>query len=1076
MTLKTKFLFILLVCCIKVHAQTQQTITIIKGVVYDSSDNTPIANATVQLKHSKVAAVTTDNGAFLLPLQMATDLLVVSHIGFKTAQLPVDANTGTNLIIYLRAAEDELQNVTVNTGYQRLPKERATGSFNTVSNALINRSVSTDIISRIENLTPGLLINHGDAANYDALSVRGRTTIYANAQPLIVLNDFPYNGDINNINPNDIENITVLKDAAAASIWGARAANGVIVITTKTGTTTVPRIEVNVNTTIQQKPDLFNVNQISGSDYAYLEEFLYKNGYYNSFFTSPYHSPVPPVANILYNADAGLITQDEATTEINAIKNHDVRNDLEKYFYRTAVNQQYAFNVSGNTRYVNYYMSAGYDDNTASLTGQSYNRISLLSQNSFKPAKNLQVNLGVNYVQTNSKTGNNAGYNFYSTAADKQYYPYATLADENGNALPVNEDYFKNWVDTAGGGKLFNWTDKPLADINEAVNKIQTTDYLINTGINYNILPVLTIEAKYQYEHQLLSNSSLYKQDAYYTRNLLNNYSAIDPYSGAVIYNIPVGGILDMNNGTLTSHQGRMQLDYNHAWRNNKHQLNAIAGFEIASTINNTASSRLYGYDEDHNTINTQVNYNTRYLQFSYPGFRYVPSNATIASNTDHFISYYANAAYTYNSIYTLSASARIDEANLFGVKTNEKGTPLWSAGASWYLSKENFYKLNWLPLLKLRLTYGFNGNISRQATAYTTVLYNTGALTPLPIAFINTPSNPNLRWEKTGTLNIGADFSLKNNAVSGTIEYYQKHARDLLGPAPLDPTLGIGDYSNPSFYGNVAGMNGNGVDVQINTKNINRKLQWNTYFILSYTKSKVSEYLMPVSTNANDYFSTAAINPVIGKPLFAIYSFAWQGLDAQNGNPIGFVDGKQTEDYNSIYSNTQLDSAVYNGSAQPVIYGALRNEIAYKNFSLSFNISYKLDYYFRTTSVDYGVLMRNWNGSGDFAKRWQQPGDEKTTHVPSLVYPEDDLRDYFYGYSSVLVSKADNIRLEDINLSYSFSSRQLKKIAAKQLRLFIYASNLGVLWKANKDGTDPFYNNIPQAGKSIAVGLNIVF
>ncbi len=1063
----------MLVCSIIIHAQTQQTVTAIKGVVYDSLNNTPLANATVQLKHSKAATGTTNKGEFVLPIPASPDVLVVSHIGFKTVQMPVAPNT--NLVIYLSPAADELQSVTVNTGYQHIPKERATGSFNTVNHALINRSVSTDIISRIENLTPGLLINHGDASKYDAISVRGRTTIYADAQPLIVLNDFPYNGDINNINPNDIESITVLKDAAAASIWGARAANGVIVITTKTGTTTAPQVEVSVNTTVQQKPNLFNVNQISGSDFAYLESFFYNNGYYNAAFTSAYHTPVPPVANILYNADAGLITHSEATAAINSIKNHDVRNDLDKYFYRTAINQQYAFNVSGNTPYVNYYMSAGYDDNTPSLTGQLYNRISLLSQNSFKPVKNMQVNVGINYIQTNSRAGNNAGYNYYSTAG-KQYYPYASLADASGSALSVYEDYFKNWVDTAGGGKLFNWVDKPLADINEVENKTQTTDYLINTALSYKILPALSIEAKYQYEHQLIINSSLYKQDAYYTRNLLNNFSAIDPYSGAVTYNIPVGGIADASNGTLTSHQGRMQLNYNNAWNNNKHQLNAIAGFEISSSINSTAGSRLYGYDEDHNTINAQVNYNTRYLQFSYPGLRYVPSNVTIASNTDHFISYYANAAYTFKNAYTLSASARIDEANLFGVKTNEKGTPLWSAGASWFLNKENFYKLNWLPLLKLRLTYGFNGNISREATAYTTVLYNTGAITPLPIAFVNTPANPNLQWERTGTLNIGADFSLKNNVVSGTIEYYQKHARDLLGPAPLDPTLGIGDYSNPSFYGNVAGMNGNGVDVQINTKNINRKLQWNTYFIFSYTKSKVSEYLMPVSTNANDYFSPAAINPVIGKPLFSIYSFAWQGLDAQNGNPTGFVNGKQTEDYNSIYSDTQLDSAVYNGSAQPVVYGALRNEIAYKNFSLSFNISYKFGYYFRTSSVNYSTLVQNWNGSGDFAKRWQQPGDEKITHVPSLIYPIDDLRDYFYGYSSVLVSKADNIRLEDVNISYSFSNNQLKKIAAKQLRLFIYASNLGVLWKANKNGIDPFYNNIPEAGKSIALGLNIVF
>ena len=1073
MLLKQLLFFILLCGCINVNAQTTKP-AMLNGNVYDSA-NSPVANATISFKHGKAKTVSAANGHFSVLAPLLNDTLIVSHIGFQPYKLYVAAGELNAVTVYLSSTTQQLQDVTVNTGYQRISKERATGSFNVVNNALINRSVSTDIFTRIENLTPGLLFNHGDAAAYDNISIRGRSTLYADAQPLVVVDNFPYNGEINNINPNDVESVTILKDAAAASIWGARAANGVIVITTKRGTSAQPKVEVSLNTTFQQKPDLFNVNQISGSDYAYLEQYLYKNGFYNADFTSAYHTPVPPVATLLHEADLGIITQDEANKQISEIKNHDVRDDLDKYFYRTAVNQQYAFNVSGNTNNINYYMSAGYDYNLPSLTGQSFNRISLRTQNTFKPVKALDINVGINYVQTNDKSGNNKGYDYYSTAG-KQYYPYAALADANGKPLAIYEDYNKSWLDTVGNGQLLDWTNKPLADIDEQVSKVQTTDYVINAGLRYSIIKALNVEANYQYESEIIDNTTLYKQGSYYTRNLLNNFAEPDPNSSIATYYIPLGSIEDVANGKLTSHQGRAQLNYNNAWNDNMHELTAIAGYEIRSSITATNNNRLYGYDEDHNTVNSMVNYNIYYPQLGSLGARTVPTNQTIVSNTDHFISYYANAAYTFKGLYTLSGSARIDEANLFGVKTNQKGTPLWSTGASWLVNNEKFYNLNWLPMLKLRLTYGFNGNISRKATAYTTVLYNTGAITPLPIAFVNTPANPDLQWEKTGTLNAGIDFSFKRNIISGTIEYYIKHAQDLLAPAPLDPTLGIGDFTNPSFYGNVAGMKGKGIDIQLTTKNLSKKVSWNTFIILSYATSKVSKYLAQVSTFASDYFSPAAINPVIGKPLFSIFSYPWAGLDATNGNPMGIINGKQSEDYSALYSGTAIDSAKYNGSAEPTIFGAVRNEISYKNFSLSINISYKLGYYFRTASVNYGSFLSNWNGSGDFAKRWQQPGDEKTTHVPSLIYPVDYLRDYFYANTDVLVSKADNIRLEDVNLSYSLNRKAIRKLPAQQVRLFIYASNLAVIWKANKDGIDPYYNNIPSQRRSVAVGLNIIF
>ncbi len=190
---------------------------------------------------------------------------------------------------------------------------------------------------------------------------------------------------------------------------------------------------------------------------------------------------------------------------------------------------------------------------------------------------------------------------------------------------------------------------------------------------------------------------------------------------------------------------------------------------------------------------------------------------------TDHFLSYYANAAYTYLDRYILTGSVRKDEANLFGVNANQKGTPLWSAGLGWIASKENFYHAEWLPYLKLRGTYGYNGNISRLASAFTTAHFSTDITNGNRDAYITAPPNKELKWEQIGIFNLGIDFETKKHIISGTIEYYRKNGKGLLGLAPTDPTLGLSGINAAPFYGNVANMKGSGIDIQITTHNFDQ-------------------------------------------------------------------------------------------------------------------------------------------------------------------------------------------------------------------------------------------------------------
>jgi TonB-linked SusC/RagA family outer membrane protein len=1047
----------------------------VRGHVINERGN-PVESVTVTVKDSDKRTVTDKNGDFSLSTIDQNAILVFTHVSMETFEFKVRDKGDLTITLKTKVANLENVVISINTGYQQISKERSPGSFGHIDNQLFNRRISSNIIDKIENLTSGVLIDRNAQAP-DALLIRGRSTIYADAKPLIVVDNFPYDGDINNINPNDIENVTILKDAAAASIWGARAGNGVIVITTKKGKTARPSIELISNVTIQSKPDLKGMHIISSADEIELEKYLFSQGYYNSAIANTTtRPPLTPVQEILVKLGAGSISPVDAEAQIDLLKTNDVRSDLLKYFYRNAITRQNAVNVSGNTSNVNYYFSAGWDHNTQNLVNSKNDRISLRTQNTFKINRYFQADVGIQYIQFNNKSGNNSGYGINS-GSGTSLYPYADLVDDNGSGLEIVKDFRSPYTDTAGAGKLLNWKYRPYNDIGETDNKSQNHDFLANTALRFKLSNSFNVEARYQYENSLLSTSTLNKVTSYFTRNLINRY-----YQPNVVnkFPIPIGDILDENNSELISHQGRLQVNFSHEFAA-KHQINAIAGWELKSVTSTGSQFRLYGYNPERgSTTVSNLDFSTTFPQYNNSFSSLLIENPQrIYKNIDHYISYYANFSYTYNKKYTFSASGREDEANLFGVKINQKGTPLWSSGIAWQINNESFYKFKWVPFLNLRATYGYNGNISRFTSAYTTAIYLNSTITNLPAAQIQNPPNDKLRWEKVNVINIGLDFRSVNNIVSGSIEYYKKKSTDLMGQAPIDPTIGLSSSTGTNyFFGNVASMKGNGWDIEINTKNVDRNFKWTTAWLFSQSSSEVFNYLMPISASGSKYLPIGPgnINPVKGRPLYSVYSYLWGGLDPNNGNPLGYFNGKSSTDYASITSLTTLDTMHYNGPVQPTYFGAIRNTFSYKQLTLSLNISFKAGYYFRQPSVNYDDLFRTWTGNSDYGSRWQKTGDEARTNVPSLSYPSNAYRDLFYTNSEILVKKGDHIRFEDIALSYALSKAQLRKLPLTSLRINLYCSNLGLLWKSNDTGYDPYFLTSPANGKSFSAGVNLTF
>lgn len=1041
---------------------------VVSGLVQDPG-GLPVGGVKVSSKVNKVHVLTGPDGRFNL-VAAATDTLSFEKDAYLQKLVPVREERQMRVTIRLLIQEISEIKV-VSNGYQSLPLEKATGSYESVGKELLNRSVGTGILDRLDGVSSVLFDRRSGQQN--ALVIRGKSTLFASASPLVVLDNFPYEGDISNINPNEVESVTILKDAAAAAIWGVRASNGVIVITTKKGMRNKPLvISFNANVNVAGKPDLFYLPRMSSTDFAAMERQLFAKGFYTDAENSYNAVPISPVVETLISQRDGKLSPAAANAKIAAIAGHDIRNDLEKYWYRKAVNQQYALSLSGGSDKAAYLFSAGYDHNLSALDA-GYRRLNLRSDNSFYLSSRLQVDIGAYLTSSRSVSGRD-DYTSLRNSADKQILPYTALADPAGNPLPVLKDYRRSFVEGYEAMGFQNWDYTPLTDYNQVNNRTDQLDLLLNAAVKYKIWKGLAAEFRYQLENAQTQGKFLYGKDSYYTRNLVNEYTQIGA-DGSLTLPVPLGGILDGSDSRLSAHSFRGQLNYEQDL--GRSRLTALAGYEYRASGTRERNWRDYGYNADTQT-SLPVDYATSYLLSSYAYFIdfTIPYTNQYSSLQNNNLSYFANAAYDYDKRYSISASTRKDESNLFGVNANQKGVPLYSAGAAWTISNESFYKVNWLPYLKLRVSYGYSGNVDNSLAAQATIRYiGQSPLGKQTYADLNNPPNPDLRWEKTGIFNLGLDFGLAGQVVSGSVEYYRKKSHDLIGYQPLDQTTGI---LNPGtglfeYKGNVAAMAGHGLELNLHSNNLKGAFKWQTDLLLNYATNEVTSYYQYSDLASAYVANTLLVTPLVGRPLYSVLTYRWAGLDPVNGNPRGYLDGKISSDYAAILANTKVSDLQFSGSAVPQVYGSFRNTWSFRHFSLSANISYKLGYSFIRPALSYTGLFNNWDtGTGDYANRWQVPGDEKRTNVPSLVYPADSQRDAFYGQSSANVEKGDNIRLQDLRLSLDINKSMVKRLLFRNIQVYLYAANLGVIWKATKTTLDPDYPSTVKPPRTIALGL----
>lgn len=1044
------------------------------GVVKDKGTGEMLAGANLRTQNGLFLNRSDSKGKISFSVSQNTDSIIVSLIGYRTRTIAHDYFRYSGQLL-LERDNTYLAEAVVNTGYQRLKPNEVTGAVDVLSNKMLNQQTGTNILQRIRNMVPAFRYDNKPVQNPEVnklnISVRGLSTINGGLDPLIVLDGFIYEGNIDNIDPNSIEQISVLKDAAASSIWGARAGNGVIVITSKKGLPSDGTMRVSFNSTLsfQQKPDYSNLYRIDNSKFLEIEKMLYDNGYYKNVLNTTKYVAVTPYVDLLDKRSLGLISEVDSTRWTDYYRSQNAARNYNDNFVSQPIVQQYALNINGGSRLHAYGLGLGYTNTISELNAQ-VRKFNIQLNNSLRPTEALQLDISFLLTDQQSKTGkpelNTLNYSGKAV-------PYMSFYGPDQEIIPLEKEYRKLFLDQNYRNGYLDWSYYPLTDYRNSTGNTKLREIFSSLAIRYKLTSFLELSLAGQYQNQRTDKKNLDDENSYLARRTINQYSEVDQLNGIVKYNVPRGGILANSISSGTSYTLRSQLNINKTIAT--HRVVGVIGTEIRENKTAGNSYTSYGYDDDP-LISSAVDHITR--------FKTIPTNTnrTIAGApfysyiNNRFVSAYANFSYIWQEKYGLSWSFRKDGANVFGASTNDKWSPLWSAGIFWELGKERLFESyrHGVDQLKLRATYGTSGNVDLRKTRDPIGTISLDPYTQFPVVVITSLNDPSLRWEKIATMNLGIDFSLFNKRITGTIDWYFKKGKDLYGLTDYDYTAW--GYQ-PTITKNVAAMNGKGLDFMLNTMNIDKVVRWSTRILFSINKNKTTKYFNANGNSLLNFLNDGSgITPMVGYPLNGLGAFRWMGLSS-DGMGQGLLDGNVSAEYSKIRSSVFLNpennkSILFIGASKAQFFGNIINTFTWKNIDLSFNTSYMGDYYFRKPVTSYSNLFQKGQAYPDFEERWLQTGDEQHTDVPKMTYPVLSGADSFYQAADVNVLKADHLRLEYISLGWNKDI--LLRGRRSRLNLYFNASNLGVLWTANKLGIDPEFPYKLAPATVYALGLKL--
>ena len=1075
---------LLLICCQQLAAQ-ERTIT---GKILDGSlPDEPLIGATIAIGDGKLqnGTVTDYNGEFTLKVPQDTKVLTVRYLGYENGKITLVDGTD-HYVVTLKSASHSISEVVV-TGYQKIDRRKLTASVSQLN-------ISDESVGAIKNIDQALggqiaglstLPSTGAPGAPVKIRIRGTASINGTQEPLWVLDGIPLEGtdipnidnlnDINDIyqtsiaglNPTDIDNITVLKDAAATAIYGARAANGVIVITTKRGKESRPIVNFNTRLTFSPKVDINRLNLLNASEKVDLELALLASNY-------EYRQHKGGVANILdklnefnaYRAGGWNALSATAQQQINNLR--DINTDWNDILFRNVFNQEYNASVSGGSDRASYYASAGYYDEQGIVKGVENNRYNFTLKGTFKINKKLTLGASIFANQRKqasflTDTGGFTNPVYYSREANPYFQPFKADGsynyDTNVQGRESNAPDFNIFEERAN-------TSKRRRDY--SIMSIIDAEYKINSDLK------LTSQFGYQFDNY---NLCRYQGGDSYAMRKEKEYATYMTSSGVQQTIFPEGGANKTTDSYRRQWLWKAMAEYNHRFAK-YHDVELMLGTEVRHNITQSTSSNAYGYDA--RTLTTKpVVFPSQSIAERYPLHQ-----ETRLENA--YVSWYATGSYTYHYRYTLGASVRFDGSDVFGVAKKYRYLPLYSVSALWRVSEEKWMQpLTWISDLRLRASYGLQGNIDKSTSPYLIGTIDKASIIGKNETIIaaETAPNPNLKWEKTSNVNLGLEAAFLDSRIHFSVDYYHRKSSDLIGIRMLPLETGFA-----STTINWASMKNDGWELSLSTRNIvTRDFHWTTNLNLGFNTNKI----INESVAQNSTYPSRQ-----GYPVGALFAYKTAGLDSE-GYPLFLAaDGSKVSAANFFklnrYGASQLTAEqqraqyTYMGSTDPKCSGGLINNFEYRNWQLGVNFMFNLGMKVRVQpSYSPTYFDRGLNTNRDILSRWTAT-NTGGTFAALMVSTPARLAEYTryaeyntYSMLDIWVRNSSYARMQSLRLGYKLPKKWLAKFGISSASLSLEGRNLLVIASNYNNYLDPETMGNPFAqpvAKSYIFGLNVNF
>ena len=1095
------------------YAQEKRQIT---GSIQDATTSKGLVGASVKIDAQSVSSTTQQqgiiesisvgtisvaNGRFSLEIPMDTQSVTISFPGYESEILQLYAGQNDYIVklqpVTSAKKETNIQEVVL-TGYQKIEKRKLTSAINTVKMNDIQQSGVASVDKLLVGQVAGVVVTPetGAPGSPAKIRIRGTASLSGPQDPLWVIDGLPLEGNdvpnfsdkdnldqlqnfsIAGLNPNDIEDITILKDAAATAIYGARAANGVISITTKKGKKGSMKVNFNADTFVNLRPDFSKLNLLNASEKVDLELMLagrsdltYRDTKGEVMRILNGNNQLDNYRNGGWNALDGL-TQ----SQINSLRNNNT--DWGKLLYRTAINRQYGVSLSGGTDHSDYYASLGYFNEQGTTIGTGFERFNLTLKNNYKV--NDKLNVGISIFGTDSKK------NSFVTDADASINPVNYSRNANPYLTPFTANGSYNYDKDIDG---FDDRYIPFNFLEERENtsyELKNKSLKAILDLEYKLAKGLKLTSQLGIQYDINDTEKYASQDTYFTRKLRESTRYYK--DGGYKYFLPDGAVKQNWDNNFFQYNWKLQALYSTKFAN-RHEIDLMAGSEIRRTTDNTTITRAFGYNPTTKRATPIV-----FPSADAASDKRFEAYREVAPIENAYASFYATASYTLDKKYTFFGSARYDGTNLFGVDKKYRYLPIWAASASWLVSNEEFMKnVNFISNLRLRASYGLQGNIDRNTSPYFIGEYSDTSILGTKEDIINVISPPNgkLRWEKTTNTNFGIDLGVLKNRINLTADVYHRKGTDMISMKETPLETGF-EYTMVNW----GSLTNKGFEVALSTRNIkNDHFSWNTTINFAHNKSMVLD---------EQVRDNSTLPSRVGLPVNAIFALKTAGID-EHGNPL-FWKGDQkvsAADFFQLYDEwadfypgqmvgTKLSNAeirnlfTYVGDRDPKFTGGIINTFKYKNLDLTVSAAFNLKQTVMKSPSYRGMdLDRGRNYTQDI---WQAGSTLPGITSPDMYANPDgwmankwfaDNRANTYALLDTWAKEISYLRISSIRLGYTLPKQFTDSLGVSTLRLSVEGRNLFVFSNGYDGYFDPeTYGNIyaQPIQKSVTVGFNLAF